>query len=118
MKINMLELFEKMKGDQVVVLNVLSKGDFKRLHINGSQSHPMTGDPAVFSKEVEEKYGKAKSFVAYGDRFGLLESYLAVKALEDHGLRALNYSGGLQEWHKAGLPVEGTQLEEELAAKP
>lgn len=117
MKINMIELFEKMKSDQVVVLNVLSKGDFKKLHIDGSQSHPMTGDPAVFSKEVEEKYGKAKSFVAYGDRFGLLESYLAVNALEDHGLKALNYSGGLQEWHKAGLPVGGTEATAEAAVK-
>lgn len=115
MKINMIELFEKMKTDQVVVLNVLSKSDFKKLHIDGSQSHPMTGDPAVFSKEVEEKYGKGKSFVAYGDRFGLLESYLAVNALEDHGLKALNYSGGLQEWHKAGLPVGGTEAGAEPA---
>jgi rhodanese-related sulfurtransferase len=116
MKIDMDQLFESMKNDKVVVLNVLSKGDFKKLHIHGSESHPMTTDPLVFSKEVEEKYGKGKSFVVYGDRFGLLESYLAAKALEDHGLQALNYSGGLQEWHRAGLPVAGTEVAVELAA--
>jgi rhodanese-related sulfurtransferase len=78
----------------------------------------MTADPAAFSKEVEEKYGKGKSFVVYGDRFGLLESYMAAKALEDRGLQALNYSGGLQEWYRAGLPVVGTDAVPELAAQP
>src|SRR5580698_8237686 len=117
MKIDMLQLFENMKSDKVVVLNVLSKSDFKKLHINGSESHPMTADPAIFSKEVAEKYGKGKPFVVYGDRFGLLESYLAARALEEHGLRALNYSGGLQEWSRAGLPVEGTEVGGELTAK-
>ncbi len=108
MKIDKDDVLEKMKSDKVVVLNILSKSDFKKLHIKGSESHPMTEDPSVFSKEVEGKYGKGKSFIVYGERFGLLDSYFASKILEEQGLKAVNYAGGVQEWYKAGLPVEGT----------
>ncbi len=97
-----------MKNDQVVVVNILPKSDYKKLHIAGSESHPYSDDPESFTKEVEAKYGKKKTFIIYGDRFGLLDSYLAAEALESKGIEAWNYSGGLREWHKAGLPVEGT----------
>ncbi len=109
MKIDKEELLVSLTKDQVVVLNILPKGEFKKLHIKGSESHPLTEDLEDFSKEVAGKYGKAKSFILYGERFGKLDSFFATKALEDHGLKALNYSGGLREWHKAGLPVEGTE---------
>ena len=109
MKIDKEDVFEKMKSDKVIVLNILSKSDFKKLHIKGSESHPMTEDPSVFSKEVEGKYGKTKSFIVYGERFGLLDSYFASQALEEQGLKSVNYVGGVQEWYKAGLPVGGTE---------
>jgi len=102
------QVIQRMSGGESVVLNVLSKVDFNKLHITGSESFPMTADPLEFSKAVQEKYGKGKGFILYGDHFGLLESYLATKALVDNGLKAENYSGGVQEWLRAGLPVEGT----------
>jgi rhodanese-related sulfurtransferase len=117
MKIDKEQVIESMRSGKAVVLNVLSKGDFKKLHIKGSESQPLTEDPKEFSKEVEAKYGKGKSFIVYGDHFGLLESYFAARALEDHGFQALNYSGGLREWHRAGLPVEGTEVGVEAAGK-
>jgi len=108
MNIDRDQLIQKMRNEQVVVINVLSKANYKKMHITGSESHPLTEDPADFSKEVAGKYGNKKSFVVYGDRFGLLDSYMAVRALEERGLEVLNYAGGLREWHRAGLPVEGT----------
>jgi len=108
MKVDKEHVIKNMKDEKVVVLNVLSKADFKKLHIKGSENHPLTADPKVFSEEVAEKYGKGKSFILYCDHLGLLESYEATKALTDNGLDAVNYSGGVQEWYRAGLPVEGT----------
>ncbi len=111
MKIDKEKMIESMKIDNVIVLNILPKSDYKKLHIKGSESHPFADDPVAFTKEVEEKYGKKKSFILYGDHFGLLDSFLAAKALEDHGFQALNYPGGLREWYRAGLPVEGTDAD-------
>jgi len=102
------QVIQRISGGQTVLLNVLAKEDYKKLHIAGSENHPMTADPVEFSRSVQEKYGKGKGFVLYGDHFGLLESYLATKALVENGLKAENYSGGVQEWLRAGLPVEGT----------
>jgi rhodanese-related sulfurtransferase len=109
MKIDKDQVVEKMKSGQVVVLNVLSRGAYNKLHIKGSESQPLVADFEVYSKEVEGKYGKDKPFIVYGDHFGLLESFMAARALENHGLEVLNYSGGVREWHRAGLPVEGTE---------
>jgi rhodanese-related sulfurtransferase len=117
MRVEKDQLLESMRNDNVVVLNVLSKSDFKKLHIKGSENHPLTEDSKAFSKEVEGKYGKGKSFIVYGDHFGLLESFWAAKALEDHGLKVMNYSGGVQEWHRAGLPVGGTEVGTQLTGK-
>ena len=99
---------EKLKDPKVVILNVLSRKEFLEVHILGSENIPMTTDPEDFSRSVAEKFGKARSFVLYGERFGLLDSHMATRALIDHGLKAENYPGGIQEWRKAGLPVEGT----------
>ncbi len=108
MKIDKENVIESMKDEKTVVLNILPKSDYKKMHIKGSESHPFADDPVTFTKEVEDKYGKGKSFILYGDHFGLLDSFLAAKALEDRGHKALNYPGGMREWYRAGLPVEGT----------
>jgi rhodanese-related sulfurtransferase len=109
MRVNKEEVLEKIKFGNAVVINVLSKENFNKLHIEGSQNHPLKDDAKVFSKEVEEKYGKDKLFIVYGDHFGHLESFEATEALTAHGLEAFNYAGGVQEWFKAGYPVEGTE---------
>jgi len=93
----------------VVVLSVLPKADYVRLHIKGSASLPLGKDNADFCREAVEKFGKDKHFILYGERFGMLDSYVATRALIDQGIRAENYGGGIREWHRAGLPVEGTE---------
>jgi rhodanese-related sulfurtransferase len=98
-----------MREQEVVVLNILPKGDFKKLHIKGSESLPLTQDVDGFCKEAVEKFGKNKRFIVYGERSNLLDSYFATRALVDHGMTAENYAGGLLDWHRAGMPVEGTE---------
>ena len=110
MRIYIDQVIEQMKREETVVLNVLPKSEFRKLHIKGSENHPLKEDTAAFSSEVEEKYGRKKQFIVYGDHFGLLDSFFAARVLEDHGLNVRNYSGGIQEWHRAGLPVGGTDV--------
>ncbi len=109
MKVEKEEVMTRLNEGQAVLLNVQSKGDYKKLHIKGSENHPMTDDPKAFSEEVKQKYGKEKLFITYGERFGLLESFMATQALNENGCKAVNYAGGLREWHRAGMPVEGTE---------
>ena len=111
MRIYIDQVFENMKRDGTVVLNVLPQNEFRKLHIKGSESLPLGKDPEAFCKEVVEKYGREKKFIVYGERFGLLDSYMAARALEEGKLQVLNYSGGIEEWYRSGLPVDGTRLQ-------
>lgn len=113
MRIYIDQVFEDMQRDETVVLNILPPAEFRQLHIKGSENLPLGKDPEAFGKEVVEKYGRDKKFIVYGDHFGLLDSYFAARALEEGNLKVLNYSGGIQEWFRAGLPVDGTRIHPE-----
>lgn len=115
MRIYVDQVFESMKREDTVVLNVLSLSEFRKLHIKGSQSHPLKEDKEAFGREVEEKYGRNKNFIIYGDHFGLLDSFLATHSLQERGLKALNFADGVQEWARRGLDVEGSQVHPEPA---
>lgn len=116
MKIEKAQVFEKLTKGEAVILNVLSKAQFKRLHIRGSENLPLGEDEEAFCREAKERFGKEKTFIVYCDHFGLLDSFMAAQALETRGMTAFNYSGGLQEWFRSGLPVEGTQISPEPEA--
>ncbi|HUO57939.1 MAG TPA: rhodanese-like domain-containing protein [bacterium] len=102
------EVLKRMNDREVVVLNILPKGDFRKLRIKGSENLSLTKDLDEFCREATEKYGKDRRFILYGERFGLLDSFLATRALVARGVNAENYPGGILEWHRAGMPVEGT----------
>jgi rhodanese-related sulfurtransferase len=118
MKIERDLVFENLNKGEAVILNVLSKTNFRKLHIKGSENLPLGEDPEAFCKEAEDKYGKDRMFIVYGDHFGLLDSFLAAQALEARGMKARNYSGGMQEWYRLGLPVDGTQVSPEAEEDP
>lgn len=105
------EVFEKMSRKGVVILNILPAENFRKLHISGSSSFPIKKDMVEFCREAAEKYGKDKHFIVYGERLGMLDSYLATSALLAEGFRVENYPGGLLDWHRAGMPVKGTETE-------
>ncbi len=113
MRIYIDQVFESMKREETVILNVLPQSEFRKLHITGSENLPLGKDPEAFCQEVVEKYGRKKNFIVYGERFGLLDSYMAARALEEKELQVLNYSGGIEEWFRSGLPVDGTQIHPE-----
>lgn len=103
------EVFEKMKEEGVVVLNVLPEQDFQKLHIQGSQNLPLTLDYSSFIQEIERKHGKKKMFITYGDHWSRADGASAAHAMRIHGFTVENYPGGVQAWFEAGLPTEGTQ---------
>ena len=103
------EVFQKMREEGVVVLNVLPEADFQKLHIQGSQSLPLTLDYGAFLQEVERKHGKQRLFITYGDHLSRMDGASAAQAMRVHGFTAENYPGGIQEWFDAGLPTEGTE---------
>src|SRR5579859_4395876 len=94
------EVLKKMSEQGVVVLNILPREDFAKLHIKGSVNLPLTEDTADFCREAVERFGKGKYFILHGQKLGLLDSYLATRALVAEGLEAQNYGGGILEWHR------------------
>ncbi len=102
-------LLEKMEKANVVVLNVLPEGEFQKLHIRGSRNLPLTQDYGAFAKEVERLYGKKRLIITYCTDFTSASSANAAKILREKGFEAENYSGGIEEWHQAGYPTEGTK---------
>jgi len=99
---------DKMKDQNVVVLNILSESDFLKLHITGSENLPSEGN-ADFAGAVDEKYGKGNFFITYGAGFNSVYGSNAAKALQEKGFKAADYAGGIQEWSQAGFPTEGTE---------
>ena len=105
------EVSQKISRAGFVVLNILPVENFRKLHISGSASFPMKKDMAEFCREAAEKFGKDKRFILYGEKLGMLDSYLATSALSAEGFHAENYPGGLLDWYRSGMPVEGSEAD-------
>ena len=104
------DVLKKMSEKGIVVLNILPREDFAKLHIKGSVNLPLTKDLVDFCRKAVERFGKKTCFIVHGQQLGLLDSYWATRALTAEGLSAQNYAGGMTEWHRAGLPVEGSTI--------
>lgn len=61
MRINKEQVQENMKDSECVLINVLSKSEYKKMHIKGSESFPLTDDHSAFTKEVGDKFGKRRT---------------------------------------------------------
>lgn len=101
-------VLQKMGEKGTVVLNVLSPGDFEKLHIKGSASLPWGKDPAAFTQTVEKRFGKDKFFITHCAGYSCIAGPDAARALQAAGFKADDYPGGIQEWSESHYPVEGT----------
>ena len=110
-------VMEKMNERDTVVLNVLSRGDYDKMHIKGSHSFPWGKDPAAFTKLVGDRYGKGKFFITHCSGYTCQAGPDAAKALKAAGFKAEDYPGGIQEWSEAGYPTEGTMAPKVAAHK-
>ncbi len=100
---------EKMEDRDTVVLNVLSKSDYAKGHIKGSDNVPWNESNIDFVQAVTEKYGKKKFFITYCAGLTCTAGPKAAKALQEKNFKATEYAGGMKEWSEAGYPTEGTE---------
>ena len=107
---------DKMRESNVVVLNVLPENDYAKLHIKGSESFPLGLNNDDFTQAVEKKYGKDKFFITYCAGPTCDAGPKAAKALQKKGLKANDYSGGIQEWSQAGFPADGSEAKVAVVA--
>ncbi len=103
------EVVEKMKGPNVVVLNVLPDNDYAKLHIAGSENFPLGLSTSAFVQAVGKKYGRTKFFITYCAGFTCNAGLNAAQGLMEKGFKANYYPGGIKDWADAGFATEGTE---------
>jgi rhodanese-related sulfurtransferase len=96
-------LLERMRDDDVVVLDVRPVEEFEAGHIPGARSIPIA--------DLERRVGelpREQEIVAYCRGPYCVYSDEAVVLLQAHGYRARRLEDGLPDWRSSGLPVETT----------
>jgi rhodanese-related sulfurtransferase len=106
------EVYQEMKEEDVVVLNVLSVEDYRKLRIKGSFNVPLSDDHQAFVRTLEDQFGRDKFFILYSSDSHRSKSAVAAKILHENGFEAEDFTGGIQEWLESGYPVEGSMAEE------
>ncbi len=90
--------------DSVIALDVRDADSFAKEHIPGAINIPLADLPKRFSQIPRDK-----TIVTY---CWTVTCHLATKAaleLAEHGYKVLELVGGIGEWKKGGLPVEGAE---------
>lgn len=107
---------EKMKEKSTIVLNVLSRDEYDKLHIKGSYNIPWGQDPAAFVKSVEQWFGREKFLITHCSGLTCQAGPNAAQVLKKAGFKAEDYPGGIQDWAEAGFPTVGSQTPVKIAA--
>ncbi len=109
---------DKMKDQNVIVLNVLPEAEYTKLHITGSKSIPLGTSTESFAQEVEKQFGKNHFIITYCASVTCDSAPKAAKALLEKGFKAADYAGGIKEWSEVGYPTGGTDAMVAVAAAP
>lgn len=95
------ELLERMRKQEVVVLDTRPEVEFASGHIAGAISVPVN----ELQKRLR-KLPRNKEYVAYCRGPYCVYADRAVALLREHGRRAQRLAAGFPEWKAAGLPIE------------
>jgi rhodanese-related sulfurtransferase len=95
------ELERRLAGDQVVLLDVRPKPEYRAGHIAGARSAPLPDLPSLLPK-----LPRRREIVAYCRGPYCVYADDAVRLLRERGLKARRLDVGFPEWRRAGLPVE------------
>jgi len=96
------------RKDNFLLIDVLSTDSFQEKHIPGSVSVPIS-DPDFVRKVENQAANKTGKIVCYCGSLQCDASMRAAHQLEESGFtNVYRYEGGLADWEKAGLPLEGT----------
>jgi rhodanese-related sulfurtransferase len=93
-----------------LLLNVLSSTAFSDKHIPGSINVPVN-DSDFVNRVSTLARGRDRKIVVYCGSKECGASHMAADMLTKAGFaNVLRYEGGLADWEKAGLPVEGVTV--------
>ena len=106
------EVYQEMKEEDVVVLNILPAEEYGKVHIRGSFNVALGDDHQAFIRAVEDHFGRDKFFITYSSDRKSQKGWEAAKILTTDGFNAEDLTGGLQEWMESGYPVDGSKAEE------
>lgn len=96
------ELIGLIDDDGYVIVDVLGKGSYEKEHIKNSVSAPLE-----LLEKGEISIPRGKKIVTYCASYTCSASSRAVQILRNSGYDAVAYEGGIDEWKKAGLSMEG-----------
>ncbi len=102
------ELHEKIsRGDDFVLVDVLSSESFQEMHIPGAINLPAV---ELRERASEVLPDKNREIICYCASFQCPASTTACKILEEIGYtKVVDYKGGLKDWQEAGYLVESAQ---------
>ena len=100
-----LQQFDRLRNEKhVVVLDVRTPREFAEGHVAGAVNVSVTGVPLKQFDETVGKLDKDKTYLVHCARG--VRSATAVTRMEKLGFKnLLDYSGGMDEWRKAGKPL-------------
>jgi rhodanese-related sulfurtransferase len=101
-----LEEFDRMRKEKdAVVLDVRTAKEFGEGHVAGAVNVSVAGVPLKQFDEQVGKLDKDKTYLVHCARG--VRSAAAVSRMQRLGFKnLLDYSGGMDEWRKAGKPLE------------
>lgn len=97
------ELSARLGRKEVVVVNVLAKEGYDKIHIRGSISIPRNELEGGRWRELDG----VQEVVVYCSSYSCEASRMVADFLEGKGFDVRAYEGGIKEWAEAGLPTEG-----------
>ena len=100
------DVLKHLERGTAAIVDVLARHSYDELHIKGSISIPfdMVEDGRL------DALGDQKSVITYCKNYTCLASKRAARLLKQMGFNASAYEGGIEEWEKSGLPVEGSNV--------
>jgi rhodanese-related sulfurtransferase len=107
------ELVGRIASGSVIVVNVLAKDAYERLHIKGSISIPR----GELERGGWERLDKGRQVVVHCSSYSCGASRMAAEFLESKGFDAWAYEGGIKDWAEADLPTEGLLTNREFLAQ-
>jgi len=98
------ELLRRSDRGEAVVIDVRPREEYQVGHISGALSVPLA-ELADRMAELADRPAGGATVVAYCRGPYCVLAAQAVHRLREAGVRALRLEGGVDEWHRAGLPV-------------
>lgn len=102
-------LLNMLDSENVVIMNVLAKHAYDRLHIKNSISAPYDR----LENGEFDNLDRGKRLIIYCASYSCGASKKAAAIMKERGFMVAAYEGGIREWAESGLPTEGEISPEE-----